>query len=383
MFEELSGQNWILVAAGFHNDGGMDKANAALADYLLRCGAIVHLVSHRVDEALFDAANVRIHIVPKIANSFFLAEMVLRRRARSLAKRMPFSRVVANGGNFDWPDINWVHAFHRKWPVFDPGAPTWFKIKARLDKYSAIRNETKAISKAKIVIVNSDRTRRDLVSTLHLPPGKVHTVYLGNDPRWQLVSAAERDTARQHLGIDREQSVALFVGAMGYDQNKGFDIICKAWQLLSDRDQWHGVLIVAGSGRALDRWRTRVDQLCLNRTIQFVGFTNRIYDLLAATDLLISPVRYESYGLNVHEALCRGVPAIVSKTAGVAERYPAELSELLLPIADDHQDLARRIINWSERRSDFKRLLLPFSRALRDFTWTDMARDIVDLAKFA
>ena len=38
------------------------------------------------------------------------------------------------------------------------------------------------------------------------------------------------------------------------------------------------------------------------------------------------PARYEAYGLAVHEALCRGLPALVSASAGVAERYPADLA---------------------------------------------------------
>ena len=51
--------------------------------------------------------------------------------------------------------------------------------------------------------------------------------------------------------------------------------------------------------------------------------------VFAACDLLIHPARYEAYGLAVHEALCRGLPALVSATAGVAERYPEDLGQLL------------------------------------------------------
>jgi len=46
----------------------------------------------------------------------------------------------------------------------------------------------------------------------------------------------------------------------------------------------------------------------------------------AATRLLI---------FGVHEALCCGLPAIVSASAGVAERYPADRLGLLLANSDD------------------------------------------------
>ena len=48
-------------------------------------------------------------------------------------------------------------------------------------------------------------------------------------------------------------------------------------------------------------------------------------EILAALDGLVHPARYEAYGLSVHEALCRGVPSIVSASAGIAERYPGGL----------------------------------------------------------
>ena len=53
--------------------------------------------------------------------------------------------------------------------------------------------------------------------------------------------------------------------------------------------------------------------------------------LLAAADLLVSPVRYEAYGLNVHEALCRGAAVMVTRTAGVVERFDHDLEPSLLP----------------------------------------------------
>ncbi|MBV8055276.1 MAG: hypothetical protein JO071_08570, partial [Deltaproteobacteria bacterium] len=34
---------WLLIAEGFHSRGGMDKANAALANYLVSQGMPVHL----------------------------------------------------------------------------------------------------------------------------------------------------------------------------------------------------------------------------------------------------------------------------------------------------------------------------------------------------
>ena len=55
--------------------------------------------------------------------------------------RDPLARVVVNGGNCAWPDINWVHAVHAAWPVHDDGAPWWSRYRNRRLKDLARRRE--------------------------------------------------------------------------------------------------------------------------------------------------------------------------------------------------------------------------------------------------
>jgi glycosyltransferase involved in cell wall biosynthesis len=86
----------------------------------------------------------------------------------------------------------------------------------------------------------------------------------------------------------------------------------------------------------------------------------------------VSPTRYEAYGLGVHEALCCGLPAIVSADAGVAERYPPDLADLLLPDPDDDADLAGRLRRC---RAEMPReRVRDLSARLRSYTWDDMGR---------
>jgi glycosyltransferase involved in cell wall biosynthesis len=369
---------WILVAGGFHGDGGMDRANFELASYLLEIGENIHLVGHRVDERLLISPLVTVQRVSKPINSFFLGESLLRHAAQEAVRKFPLAKVVANGGNFSTTDTNWVHAFHAKWPVFDPGSPLWFRLKSRYEKLSAIYHESKAVKKARIVIVNSERTRSDVITTLEISPARVHTVYLGSDPTWSMVCEPERAAARAKFSIDKDSPVALFVGAMGYDQNKGFDTVLEAWKVLCGDSVWKGSLLVAGAGRSIDKWQAEIERSGLAKSIRLLGFSRDVYDLLAAADILVSPVRYDSYGLNVHEALSRGVPTIVSRTAGVAERYTPELAELVLPDPTDHVDLAHRMLDLFRNIQRFRKLVQPLAHSLLRYTWTDMARKIVD-----
>ena len=376
---------WVIVAGGFHRAGGMDRANAALATYLSELGWPVHLVSFRVNADLEQNSSVTVHRVERPAASFFLGEMKLGWTGRTIAQeitaRWPDARVLVNGGNCAWPGINWVHCVHREWRVCDRSAPLWFRVKNRLEKLAARHRERKALRLAQTVLVNSERSRRNLITGFKLTPERVHTVYLGSDSDWKLITPARRAAARAWLGKPHARPLVSFVGSLGYDNNKGLDTLCSAWRVLCARPEWDADLIVAGEGRALASWQETVVRAGLEKRVMFLGFTDRIADLFAAVDLLVSPVRYESYGLNVHEAICCGVPAIVSACAGVAERYPAELADFLITNPDDVNELVTKLRHWRSDVEGFRRRIRPMEQQLRSYSWRDMAQRIVAIVE--
>jgi glycosyltransferase involved in cell wall biosynthesis len=376
---------WVIVAGGFHRAGGMDRANAALATYLCELGWPVHLVSFRVNAELEQNSSVTVHRVERPGGSFFLGEMKLGWTGRTIAQEItagrPDARVLVNGGNCAWPGINWVHCVHREWRVCDRSAPLWFRVKSRLEKLAARHRERKALRLSQTVLVNSERSRRDLITGFKLAPERVHTVYLGSDSDWRLITPARRAAARGWLGKPRARPLIAFVGSLGYDNNKGLDTLWSAWRVLCAQPEWDADLIVAGEGRGLASWQETVVRAGLEKRVMFLGFTDRIADLFAAVDLLVSPVRYESYGLNVHEAICCGVPAIVSASAGVAERYPAELADFLITNPDDVNELVTKLRNWRSDAESFRRRIRPMEQQLRSYSWRDMAQRIVAIVE--
>jgi glycosyltransferase involved in cell wall biosynthesis len=378
---------WVLVAGDFHRAGGMDRANAELARYLCSAGVVVHLVSYRVDPEFAAQPNVRVHLARRIAGAHFLGQRQLDRLGRAVANgviaQVPGARVLVNGGNCEWPDINWVHYVHREWLTSASGAPLWFRLKVAIDGRSNLRKEQRVLKAARIVVANSERTRADLIRDVALDPQRVRTVYLGCGSEWQAITPERRAAARAWLGESTDRPLAVFVGAFGHDSRKGFDTLWSAWRSLCARSDWDANLIVAGGGRALPRWRDAIKRNGLETRIRLLGYTERVAEVLAAADLLVSPVRYESYGLNVQEALCCGVPAIVSRSAGVAERYPAKLNDLLLPNPDDASDLAIRLLHWRAGIEDLKRRIVPLSATLRSWTWGDMAAQMIAVTESA
>jgi glycosyltransferase involved in cell wall biosynthesis len=372
---------WVLVAAGFHNKGGMDRCNRALAHYLAMRGDDVHLVSHEVDSELRgEVAGV--HLVPAPAGSFMLGGLPLARRGRNVAAHLmgetPGARVVVNGGNCMWPDINWVHYVNAAWSA-GKSSSAWISAKDSAARWFFLRAEQAALRGARILIANSERTRRDLIEHLHIDGDCIYTVYPGSDPRFRPAAPQLRAAARAWLGQANATPLVAFIGALGHDARKGFDVLFSAWKRLSAQPGWDANLIVAGGGRAIQFWVRQVKAAGLDKRVKILGFTNRIPELLAAADLLVSPARYESYGLNVHEAICGGVPAMVSRSAGVAERYPPELQDLLIDDPENAEILAARLMSWRMAMAYWRDQVGSFSRNLRSYTLEDMAEKIVSL----
>jgi glycosyltransferase involved in cell wall biosynthesis len=359
----------------------MDRANLALAEALLQQGRAVYLVGHQIDPGLAAHPLVTPIIVPRPLNSILLGERALRRAGFATAARVkrqwPGARMVVNGGNCDWPDINWVHSVHHAWPRFDDKAPLWFRAKSAVNKWKACRDERQALSNAKLVIANSETTRRDLIS-LGVSSEKIKTIYLGSDPSWIRASEEKKRQARQKFGVPEDSVVVCLIGALGYDRNKGFDTLLRAWQGIGTKNAY---LLAAGGGRGLERWRKEVRQSAVGNHIRLLGFIDHVEDVYAASDVMISPVRYEAFGLNVQEAICRGLPSIVSTSAGVAELYPDELRGFLLNDPENFDAITNLLNSTLEDLDSRRKQFSNLSDRLRSRTWKQMADEIIAAAE--
>jgi glycosyltransferase involved in cell wall biosynthesis len=221
-----------------------------------------------------------------------------------------------------------------------------------------------------MIISNSIRTKRDLVSHCGIDEGKIKVVYYGTDTEnLYPVRLQEKPSLRRALGWKADsRDKAIFVGALS-DDRKGFDLLIDAWQELCTDSAWNVDLVVVGAGLGIPKWKARVaSNLVLQDRVTFVGFRQDVARLLRATDVLVAPTRYEAYGLAVHEALCCGIPALVSSWAGVAERYPDTLQPLLLKELSA-QHLVDRLRTWRTRSQQWSDAAAKLGDRLRAETW--------------
>ena len=371
---------WAIAAGDFTPLGGMDRANHALARHLASTRREVHLVAHRVWPDLAAMPGVVVHHAARPLGSHLLGGPLLARKAAALATRLGGeTNFLANGGNTPWRRATWIHYLHA---AYEPDA---VDARARLTGFAgrrrALAHEAHAITAATRVICNSARTADDVRRHYGIPAERVSVVYYGSDAtQFSPVTDAGRQHARTLLGLDPGRSLALFVGALG-DRRKGFDLLFEAWCELCADTTWDVDLAVAGAGSELESWQRRAAERSVADRIRFLGFRNDIVAVYAAADVIVHPARYEAYGLAVHEALCRGVPAIVSAQSGVAERLPPALTALTLPLPLDRSALVDRCRVWRSDLCGWRQKTAAFAEQLRERSWDDMASDIAALVE--
>jgi glycosyltransferase involved in cell wall biosynthesis len=268
--------------------------------------------------------------------------------------------VISNGGNFLSGDVTWVHCVHAFWPIAPFHPPLKARLTAQIAKRTARKRELVAFRRARVIIANSDQTRAHVLS-LGVDASKVARVYFGT-------------TVTEPQARLKEKKL-IFIGALGWDCNKGLDRILGALRFLVRRPGFEHSLSIIGAGE--DRpWRRMVDKLGLVGRVQFLGRVEDVSPYLQEGELLVSPSRYEAYGLAVQDALAQEVPALVTRTAGIAERYPRGLAHLLVDNTDSPEVWAEAIALALSRSQSTGQALRDFSLQLCRRTWRTMSEEM-------
>lgn len=125
--------------------------------------------------------------------------------------------------------------------------------------------------------------------------------------------SSKKKELRKKYNIPEESSVILFSGKLIGKKNP-FDLL-KAFEIVSQAIQCS--LVFVGDGEL----RSQLETYAKNNHIQnvfFIGFRNQteLPELYAMADIFVLPSKFEPWGLVVNEAMCFGLPVIVSDKVG-------------------------------------------------------------------
>jgi glycosyltransferase involved in cell wall biosynthesis len=162
-----------------------------------------------------------------------------------------------------------------------------------------------------------------------------------------LADASDRQDMRSEWGIPDHALVALFVGKL-VPWKRPQDLIHAITRLPSA----HAIL--AGDGPLRSELESLADELNLSNRVHFLGFVGQrsLPSVYRASDVLVLPSEYETFGMVVCEAFATGLPAIVSSACGCAGDLVKDGETGFVFDAADVEALAERL-----RRLDSREVL--------------------------
>jgi UDP-glucose:(heptosyl)LPS alpha-1,3-glucosyltransferase len=358
-----------LSSPSFNLVGGVERVAVEAANRLARAGHEVTTYGVRIDRSVLDEA-VRVRRISVPAKLDVLSGMGFRRPASAAihADRPDvhgaFSALSPLGGVF------WVPSVHRVgYDLLLSRRSAVAQLPVRLNPFhrGCLQLERSMLAPGSCagLLALTARVKSDIVSIYGVPEDDIDVLAPGFDPEIFNPSRRERDRsqARARLGYGEKDRVLLFVA--NELERKGFDVVLEAIALLEDP-----AVKLLGAGRVEpDAYRPLIERLGLGGRLQWVGRTNDVGLLHAASDAFVLPTRYEPWGLVIVEALGSGLPVVTAALAGAALAIDTGRTGQLVHDPEDPAELAEGL-RWALSTAPAGARAIAAS--VRDYTWAQV-----------
>jgi len=196
-------------------------------------------------------------------------------------------------------------------PVFVTCHHTYWQqftyIKSQFWKRIFLPFEQRTYRLADRIICDCEDTKRVLIERYDVPPGKITVIHCAVD------------TGKFHVvNLPEKPHCALYVGRIA--KRKGIDfLICSmpyVVQMIPDVQ-----LLVGGKGTYLEKMKSLVRKLNLERNVSFLGFVpdDHLNTLYNQAQCVVVPSIFEGFGISVIEALAAGKRVVGTNTDGIRE----------------------------------------------------------------
>ena len=244
--------------------------------------------------------------------------------------------------------------------------PLYFPAEYPRQQYYFRSLVPRVLRRSRIVVADSESTRRDIIESYGIAAEKVRVIYPGYDPATYAVNGH----CAPALG---EDAYLLYVGNLLPHKNLLglLDALAILRRRLSAR------LIIRGEGqlayaRAV---RQRVETLGLSQAVRFQGYAaeGTLRDLYSRAACLVLPSLREGFGLPVLEAMACGTPVITSNSSSLPEVGGDAALRVDPDDAIDLSDAMHRVLTDPDLRADLRERGLKWVRA---FSWRRTAEEM-------
>jgi len=366
----------IGVAHGtFDGTGGIEKANRALYNEIVGKGHEVHF--HTRSER--GSGNVLIHPVSSLGGVNSLRAMTFAMNASRQLRSGGFN-VTHSHGEIVGADVITAHSCHaRGLRVMREFRPKMHVRHQNMGVMDAVRLRIEKKNyrehRFKKAIAISNVVKRELMEEYYVPENDIAVIPHGISER--VASGKDQKSLRQQvrdeIGIQSDDFVLLFVS--NEPHRKGLEFVLGSMQRIDNKRL---CLVVVGKDER-NQFKTYAKSLGIAARVFFAGVQSEVERYYAAADLFVLPTLYEPFGLVITEAMCAGIPVLVSSIAGAAQHFIQNgRNGLLLHDPTSTEEISARITELVTS-DDLRETLLQGTRNTRIPSWGDCADRVIEV----
>ncbi|QDD01647.1 glycosyltransferase family 4 protein [Candidatus Methylopumilus planktonicus] len=200
-------------------------------------------------------------------------------------------------------------------------------------------------------VANSDLIKKELYKYYKVPESRIKVIENGIDTRsFHPASPSKKEASKKQLALNPKFPVVLFVGS-GFERKGAFEIV-EAIKLLPKFQA-----IIVGQDKKIDQLRV----LAHGHNILVTGPQDNIQKYLDAADIFCLPSLYDSLPNAALEALCCGLPIVLTKDVGLAPHIKKNLAGVICK--KDKLSIADALIKAWEKRKLFSKNALKAAKA--------------------
>ena len=353
-------------------NGGAEKVAAEFVNHFTSRGHEITVFSEKFTAA--ETENLKWHKVP---------------RGSGLSKTSAFHRQVQNILNKDGvrDKFDIIYTMCRTFPadifrvteqLHSEWLPIGYSCLARLNPrhFSILSLERKTLDPANIrhIIVNSKLLKEQVINSFNYPEEKVSQVSNGIDKSiYYPAEEGEKEAIKKKLHLSA-RFVCLFVAANF--KIKGLGEAIRAVAGLNEEIRKNLTLLVVGSDSPKP-FMELAEKLGVTENLVFAGKQSKMREYYIASDLLLYPSHYETFGNVVLESCACGVPVLTTKMVGAAELITENKNGFLVKSAKKIDRICSILEAYFELpESEHKKFAERALKATKNYTWEKHATDL-------